>query len=275
MTNSWASSLQAGADALAALPPVLDAHVHVGRWRRPPYEGIATTWESTAVTLRTAGIGGAVVLPVGPTGNASLLAELQASPSDVEAWFFPWIAPGDADALAFAQEHAPSVAGLKLHPSFDGCRIVDDGYEPVLRAAGEQGWPVLLHCGRWQEMAGWELALQAAERHPDVPFILAHFGGDEPHLRRESVRAARSRGLDNVCFETSGAREFWLVRELVDELGADWLMYGSDFNLHHPTTMLAVILAAGLPASTLAAVLGGNLRRLMAGRPRFQGGICV
>ncbi len=253
--------------AIASEEPILDAHVHVGRWKRAPYQGISTSLDDTIDVLGRCGIGGAVLLPVGPDGNVELADALRSACGDFMAWFFPWIAPGDDASLQFAVDNAAIVAGLKIHPSYDRCRLVDPPYAAALDAAATHGWPVLVHCGRWLEMAGWALVLEAAERHPGVRFILAHLGGDEPELRLESVRASHARGLANVWFESSAVREFWAVRRLLDEFGADWLMFGSDYNLHHPTTTLAALRAAGLEGEQRRAVFGGNLRALMADRP--------
>jgi predicted TIM-barrel fold metal-dependent hydrolase len=41
-------------------------------------------------------------------------------------------------------------------------------------------------------------------------------------------------------------------------------VFGSDHNLNHPGSFLAVIEALGLSAAQRAAILGGNARRILA-----------
>ena len=80
---------------------------------------------------------------------------------------------------------------------------------------------VLVHCGRWAEIAGWAHAVEAAERHPRVRFVFAHAGGDTPPNATNAALAVRERGLTNVWFEFSGLREYWVVERNVALLGAD------------------------------------------------------
>src|SRR5262249_48670622 len=148
--------------------------------------------------------------------------------------------------LAWVRAHAADVAGLKIHPSLSRRRITDDGFRPALELAEELGLVVLVHCGRWTEIAGWEHAAAAAERHPNVKFLFAHAGGDTPPNATNAARAVKERGLDNVWFELSGLREYWVVERNVALLGAGRYLLGSDYPLAHPLMYLGALAAMDL-----------------------------
>lgn len=128
------------------------------------------------------------------------------------------------------------------------------------------------------------------ERHPDLVIVLAHGGGALPalvgRLRRGQLAVAAARGALGEPIETSLGRfhvdsithDPSLLRRLVDDLGAERVLLGSDrpFDMGDPDPVLTVRQAGLVPADE-AAVLGGNALRLIArsaggglGRPRVE-----
>jgi predicted TIM-barrel fold metal-dependent hydrolase len=81
----------------------------------------------------------------------------------------------------------------------------------------------------------------------------------------ESVRRAR---LANVFLGIEGVREYWAVQRAVDDLGADRVIFGSDYPLGHPRMYLGLVDALRLSEEQRGLVLGGNILRLLgeAGR---------
>jgi len=268
MNSRW-SVLQEQAQALVgSLDLMLDTHVHIGQWEHEAYRSQSAGWAETVEVLQSCGFHGMVVMPVGAHANQSLYDEMVQGP-EFPAWLFPWVAPSVPESEAFVEAHQSMVAGIKIHPSFDRCRITDPAFVPILDKAQQHGWPVQVHCGRWQEMASYKWVLEIAERYPEVRFICAHLGGDLPELRLAAVRGAEERGLPNIYFDMSTTREFYVIRSLVDAFGWNRLLFGSDFNLHHPLTLMATLVASGIPPEALVDIMGGNLKKLMEGRPLF------
>ena len=250
---------------------VVDGHVHVGSWAVEGFGGRATRLSDAVALYRGLGFAGALVTTTDRADNAGLLADLRAHvgpPVLRLAWWVDPIAPG---ALAALEAALPEVAALKIHPSFLRRPVTDLAFVPFLELARTAGLPVVLHCGRWQEVAGWALALAAAERHPEVRFVLGHLGGDEPPLARGTVAALRERRLPNVWLGTESVRQYWVVQEAADTLGAARLVFGSDYNLNHPTAFRSVIDALDLSDDDRARVLGGNLDDLVPPDRRFFG----
>lgn len=246
---------------------VFDAHVHVGRWLTPDFEGRESDLADVTRVLRSAGITGALVMPTDAGDNEGLLREVVRhgeTPGAAPALFFAaWVRPGDDSIHDFLQTHHSRVHALKIHPSFNRLPVTDPSFEPFLALASARRWPVVVHCGRWREVAGYERALDVAERHPDIPFILSHMGGDAPALVLGAARAVGERGLQNAFLGTESIREYWLVAQALDLVGPERLVFGSDHNLNHPASFLAVIAALDLAPAERSMVLGGNARRLL------------
>jgi len=243
-----------------------DAHVHVGAWRTPDFAGRASGLAEVRTVLSAAGVTGALVMPTDDGDNDGLMAALDAVPAGArgpELLAAAWIDPHRPDAtMDFLHRAGARVRALKCHPSFARLPLTAPAYRPFLAFARDAGLPVVTHCGRWREVAGWEIALEAAEAFPTVPFVLSHMGGDGPLLVAGASAAIRDRGLSRVHLGTESIREPWVVSRALDVLGPDRLVFGSDHNLNHPASFLAVIDALGLAPAERAAIVGGNARRL-------------
>jgi uncharacterized protein len=249
---------------------IVDAHIHVGSWLHPDFLGRACDVEGTLAMLVASGVSGAVIMPSDRCANAELRGELLAAIDrgfDGPLWFLPWIrpvgegAPGAAD-LAWVRAHRRDLAGLKIHPSLSRVRITDDAFRPALELAEELGLVVLVHCGRWAEIAGYAHAVEAAARHPGARFVFAHAGGDTPPNATGAAMAVKERGLGNVWFEFSGLREYWVVERNVALLGAERYLMGSDFPLAHPLMYLGALVGMNLSSEERALIAGGNAAAL-------------
>jgi predicted TIM-barrel fold metal-dependent hydrolase len=141
--------------------------------------------------------------------------------------------------------------------------VTDERVAPLLEFAGRQGVPVVIHCGRWQEMSSYRLALEVAGKYPDIDFILSHMGGDTPELETATTDAVKERGMANVYLGIEGVREYWAVQRAIDELGADRVIFGSDFPLGHPKMYLGLVDSLTLSAEDRQLVLAGNILRLI------------
>jgi predicted TIM-barrel fold metal-dependent hydrolase len=242
---------------------IIDAHMHVGAWDHPDFLGRASTVGDAVEVMADAGLSGGVMLPTDQCDNAGLLAAMRSAVGAGRLlWFVPWVRPagseaGDAD-LAWAEAHRDAVAGLKIHPSLSRVRVTDAAFAPALALAAEREWVVLVHCGRWQEMASYRFAVEAAERHPRAKFLLAHAGGDTPPLATAAAELVAERKLANVWFEMSGLREYWVLERNVARLGADRYLLGSDYALAHPLMYIGAVRGMRLPDEAKQKILGQN-----------------
>lgn len=94
--------------------------------------------------------------------------------------------------------------------------------------AADYGVPILLHA--WVKATGntppgesYPRNLRvAAERFPDTTFLMAHRGGDWQYGKKAA------RGLPNVYVDISGPNEMGIIEEMVADIGAERLVYGTD-----------------------------------------------
>ncbi len=107
--------------------------------------------------------------------------------------------------------------------------------EHQVAVAGELGLSITLHIVRDRALA--DPLNQAAirrycENYPDMRLILAHAGrGFNPWHTIEGIKNLR--GLDNVFFDTSAVTEAGAFEAIIDVLGQERLLYGSDFPVSH------------------------------------------
>lgn len=202
-------------------------------------------------------------MPTDVCDNEGLRQEmLGAAGRGLRLWWVPWLRPltdpaGEGD-LRMLEARAADAAAVKIHPSLSRCRVTADGFRPALELAAERGLAALIHCGRWQEMASYRFAIEAAAELPELRVVLAHAGGDTPPLATAAAEMVAERGLDNVWFDFSGLREFWVVERNVARLGAGRYLMGSDFSLAHPLMYVGAVRGMNLPEADRERILGGN-----------------
>ena len=241
---------------------LIDAHVHLGRWRFNKFCGVNADIETVVRELRSVGIGGVALTTSDEGDNGTLLASARVCPLD--CWVFLWARPGDASPLAeLVQQDPRTIRGIKIHPTLEQAAIEDPRWDSVLELADAAGLAVMVHTGRWQQMAGYAQALTRAQQWPNVQFILSHAGGDTPELCMGAADEVLRRRLDNVFFDTTGLREHWAVVRAIKRAGHQRYMMGSDFPLAHPAMYVAQYRAMDLPQPIIDDLLGGNARRLL------------
>jgi predicted TIM-barrel fold metal-dependent hydrolase len=249
---------------------IIDAHAHVGQWLEPSFSNRETTLADADSDFSASGVDAALVMPTDQADNAGLLSAIQAhSGAPVSYRFCAWIDPRDSANLEWVEQNLAHIAALKVHPSFLRMRPTDSSLDPTYELAAVHGYPVLVHCGRWQEMSSWKFGVEIAERHPQTNFILCHMGGDSTDLIEATVDALASDGPTNAYLGTESIRQYWIVQHAVDRLGAERLIFGSDYNLNFPKAFVAVIDALRLSDADRVQVLGGNLNRLLPANQRF------
>jgi predicted TIM-barrel fold metal-dependent hydrolase len=101
---------------------------------------------------------------------------------------------------------------------------------------------------------------------PDVQFVAAHFGGGLPFytLMPEIQRIAA-----NVWYDTAATIRLYrqnIFPIVADLVGADRILFASDYGLLRQQRTIDHIAQSGLDDDALEKVLGGNAERLLEGR---------
>ena len=188
-----------------------------------------------------------------------------------------WVRPGGPSPDDVRKRLAGGAVGLKLHPSFDEYPADTPGLDPFLEVAAEAGVPVTVHTAPGPSDP--DLIRRLAERFPTVPFVLYHTFLGLPEGRRRAARHAQQ--VPNLYLETSWCRADE-VRRLIDEVGAERVLFGSDAAVDGPAHFVRqppnvemvetyneglLSLARTLPADTFRALVQDNTRRLFGLAP--------
>jgi uncharacterized protein len=164
------------------------------------------------------------------------------------------------------------LAGIgEMNADAQGWGLLDDDVEPALRESIACGMPWTLHCsepvGRVYPGKGSstpDRILAFADRHPDLTLICAHLGGGLPlsahipEVRRACARLHFDTAAQPFVYEAS------VYRALVDGVGPERILLGSDHPLLDVPRYLQALDDAGLDAAARELITGGNAARLLA-----------
>jgi predicted TIM-barrel fold metal-dependent hydrolase len=181
-----------------------------------------------------------------------------------EAYALVWANPRLPGYLEEAErflEH-PKFLGMKLHPLIDGYHPNDPAVHPLMELLRERDLPVLLHSGHPIFTLPWSIE-ELAVAFPDVKVVLGHMGhGNVVYINASIDIAARN---PNVYLETSGMPMHTKIKEAVERVGAERVLYGSDAPFHHPTVEILRVQVSGLEQEQLYQVLCRSGRTLFLG----------
>ena len=174
--------------------------------------------------------------------------------------------PGDPEGVEKLRGYAARGARVvKLHPTAQ--RFFPDAPEtyPIYEECSRLGLPVLFHGGR----AGIEPSYThqfAVMRHyegafrdfPGVQFVLGHSGARDVG---DAIPLARQ--YSNVWMDVHG-QGVTVLNQLIEQVGPDRLLYGTDWPFYHLAATLAKVLLVTRDRTDIRdAILRGNALRLL------------
>lgn len=131
--------------------------------------------------------------------------------------------------------------GLKCYHVYSPRRPTFDSFieeylpESHVRIAHEEGLSITLHMVRARalaDVANQETIRRYCERYPNMRLILAHAArGFNAHHTIMGIDSLR--GLNNVWFDTSAVTDCGAIEAIINTLGHERVLYGSDFPVSH------------------------------------------
>jgi predicted TIM-barrel fold metal-dependent hydrolase len=235
---------------------IFDAHMHVGDFG--PMMNVGVDTAGLHALMRDHEIDGGVVF----APDASLVEQAMSEIPGLYGlvWANPKI-PGYVEETARLLED-PRFRGIKLHPTLDGFHPNDPSIHPLMELLAERDLPVLIHCGHPIFTLPWSIE-ELVVRFPEAKVILGHMGhGNIVYINGAIDVAARN---PNVYLETSGMPMHTKIREAVERVGPERVLYGSDAPFHHPSVEIQKVRVSGLEPELVERVLGENGRSLFLG----------
>lgn len=174
--------------------------------------------------------------------------------------------------------------GLKLFAPLMSSRIDDPAADPLWRVAAEYQVPVLIHFGHCGSAGGiahnamiepaWLEAV--AKRHPDVTFVVPHFG-----IQHVQQVLFLMWACPNVLVDTSGSNQWVrfmaqkltledLFRRFYETHGPDRIVFGTDsswfprgYARRYLVDQLRICWEMGMPAADVQKIFGANAAGLL------------
>jgi predicted TIM-barrel fold metal-dependent hydrolase len=196
---------------------------------------------------------------VNPDALDLIAAAMAEFPGRLEAFarIHPWY--GD-EAVALLERAIGELGfkGLKLHPVTTIAHPAEDDTLRLIRAAAAHDAPTLFHCG--DEPLTTPLAIaRAAAAVPEATIILGHMGG---YFHVDEAIAVAERH-PNLVLETSAMPYPSKIREAVERVGAERVLYASDGPACSPRIEVEKVRLAGLDPADERLVLGENAARML------------
>lgn len=201
--------------------------------------------------------------------------------------------PTAEGALEFARQALSELGfrGLLLFPAMHRFDLSGADMDPFYDLARAHAAPLVVHCGilqvKLRDLVGlprpYDLSfanplavVPAANRFPDVPFVIPHFGGG---FFREALMAGMQ--CENVLFDSSSSNS-WMVtdpgmlsisrvfRSALDVIGSGRILFGTDsctfprgYRIDVRDIQREALRTAGASSSEIDQIFGANLRDLL------------
>jgi len=255
-------------------------------WQFPPAEPekLAETW---ARELDRHGVDKAALMASLPGDHESITAAVRAYPDRFFA--FAMLNPQNS---TWKPEAFSEIRVACLFPAMHGYSVQDPVVDPVLQWAAQGHRAIFVHCGALSVGIRQKLGLPSpfdlrfsnpidlhtvAARHPQVPFILPHFGAG---YFREALMLADL--CPNVYLDTSSSNRWMryqeshmdlrqVFRHALDVVGPKRLLFGSDSS-YYPRgwhyqifeEQAKALYELGVSLADARAIFSENLLRIMA-----------
>jgi len=259
-------------EADAGIPisvPVFDAHTHMVQAEDKTVNNcimLDSDCDSIAKKMDILGIDSIITAPWsginfnGIKGNEEVLYAAKKHPGKFYG-FSTCNVNYEEDLKAWREYHEkyPEIfVGIKPYPPYQKFEFADDIAREWFAYADEHHMPALIHVG---PMVFTEKMEELIARCPNVTFIIAHTGGDYITARNGIALAKK---FDNVVLEityTSTTRG--MIEFLVEQVGADRVLYGSDLPMRDPTPQLAWVCYAKISIEDKKKILAENIKGIL------------
>lgn len=156
---------------------------------------------------------------------------------------------------------ALGLRGLKIHPDFQCVNIDEPKAIPMYRAIAAMGLPVLFHVGDpVKDYSSPSRLVNLLRQVPDLTVIAAHFGGWRAWQLPKITQFP-----DNIYFDCSSTL-MYLGKEqgqdLMERLGPERFLFGSDFPYWTPQKELERFMELDLDEYTREKILYGNFETI-------------
>lgn len=245
---------------------VIDVHVHLGR----SLQGYELSEEALIASMDSLAIDRAILCPVRPLDyayppeNATVAATVRRLPG--RFWGIGRVDPRRPDA---AQEAARclddlGLRGIYVHPWEDTFCIADPIVDPVMQICQDRRVVVMVATG-YPNVSEAPQVAELARRFPTVPIVMTNGGQiNISGLGQKNAWLALS-DHPNLYITTSGTYREDFLEEVMTQIGAGRVLFGSQSPLFDQDYEIHRVRWAHVPDAIKSDVLGANALRLFSG----------
>ncbi len=182
---------------------------------------------------------------------------------------FARLDPGENPVAEAERALDAGAVGIKLHPRAQAFGLASHpGVEAIFAVVEERQVPMLIHTGAGLPPEFGGEMVQIVERHPDVRLILAHLGITDQGIMGDGLA-----GYPSIVYDSSWMNAFEFLT-LLSRVPAERIVFGADPPYGRTLNALYLLLRSlnciGVPEDTVREVLGGSVRRMLAGEPLVE-----
>ena len=241
---------------------IVDCHGHFGYYSRTKI--IPTDAEAMIQVMDQAGVEKICIssfLSIGPdckVGNEMVAAAIKQYPHRFVGYgVVNPNRPQEIDAELRRCFEELGMRAIKLHPATHQVPIDGSAFRKVFDFAASKTLPILSH-----EWGPPEFLDRLSSEHPDISFIMAHMGFWDG--RSDFTYADVVARHDNIYVDLAYSNVYYgALERLVAMIGAEKIVFGSDFPLHDPAYQLGRVRFAQLSGKEKQMILGLNMLRII------------
>lgn len=196
------------------------------------------------------------------TINDNSMAAMKAHPDFFVG--FCYLNPGHAEDFTLGEiERCVVKGGMRGIKLWVAVKATHRCHDPLMRRAQELGAPILYHAWYKQTEQGKQESTPAevadlARRFPKVTIVMAHLTGDAERGVQDIINCP------NVLIDTSGGQpEAALVEYAVKRLGAERVIYGSDWPIRDFGVQVHRVRGARITDAQRQTILRSNAERVL------------
>jgi len=261
-------SLRRGMSKPRARTKIIDVHCHLGKYSAvyiPESTASDMIRVMDAVGIEAACISSfAAIGPDWEVGNSMVAEAVRQYPQQFIGYAV--INPNYPDHIHDELDRCFNVLSLraiKLHPVWHKYPIDGPNYVPVFEYAESHRLTILSHT--WGSS---DFLARAASCYPNINFIVAHAGAWNGKNTSTSEligydMLATAKEYDNIYLDLAASLVYFgALERLVEWVGAEKILFGSDFPLHNLSYQLGRVLFARIGEQEKNRILWNNANRL-------------
>lgn len=253
---------------------IIDAHAHLA-FPQPLFEGHEAAAEDLVSQMETTSVDLAVVLALATEkGNLKATKKYNEFIADTAKEFCDQftgvgsVHPGDAKKAVEELDRFCDLGlkGVKFHPGMQNFHCNDEEMNAIAKKCEDLDIPVIIHSYFPDDTSEYDRLYTLVADNQHTKFVLAHMGG---HAFLDCYRYVQS-STKNVYFDVSSIAVMFRrspytehIAWLIQKIGADRVMFGSNYPMYQLVDALAAFDDLGLPFEESQQILGKTAAELL------------